>query len=35
MANDDSDNEARTLYVGNLSERITEAILRELFFQVS
>lgn len=30
-----SSNDHRTLYVGNLSERVTEELIYELFLQVS
>ena len=31
---DNNDNDDRTIYCGNLSEKATEQILYELFFQV-
>lgn len=31
--NDESDSDSRTIFVGGLAEKMTEAILYELFFQ--
>jgi hypothetical protein len=34
MANDDNDHDDRTIFVANLSDKITEKLLHELFYQV-
>lgn len=34
MSAEESDSDARTLYVAGLSEKVTEKILYELFYQV-
>lgn len=35
MSVEESDSDERTLYVGGISEKVTEKLLYELFFQVS